>query len=419
MADSIKVQGWCPTAWKPMRSEDGWIVRVRPVCASINAAQWAALAALALSLAHPQIELTRLGNVQLRGVADADLPALLSQLVAARLIPADADADLAPPVHCTPFYEAHDRTHQLAALLGRAVVERLCPSALERQDMAALPSKFGLLVDDAARSLGGVASDLRVWADADGGYGLALGEAGDWYRFGDVQQLVDAAIHIAAWFARARMAVSGKPPTRLQALLPSLPLETPALRAAVPQGAQPPAAAPVLPGQLAQGWVLGAPLGRIDALAMQALAASLPADTEIRVTPWRSLLLMSADAPARVARLDARHWMTDAADARLRVSACTGSPRCAQAHVPAQDMALQLAPHVPERGHLHVSGCAKFCALSSDATSLIFASTSAPDAVWLHAGAAGQPGCPTVRLPYRAGSALPAELPTLLHDLPL
>ena len=402
-----------------MRSEDGWIVRVRPVCASISAAQWAALAAWALSLAHPQIELTRLGNVQLRGVADADLPALLAQLVAARLIPADADADLAPPVHCTPFYMVHDRTHQLAMLLGRAVVERLCPSALERQGMAALPSKFGLLVDDAARSLGGIACDLRVWADADGGYGLALGNAGDWYRFGDVQQLVDAAIHMATWFASARMVVSGKPLTRLQALLPSLPLETPALRAAVPQGAQPPAAAPVLPGQLAQGWVLGAPLGRIDALAMQALAASLPADAEIRVTPWRSLLLMSADAPARVARLDARHWMSDAADARLRVSACTGSPRCAQAHVPAQDMALQLASHVPERGHLHVSGCAKFCALSSDATSLIFASPSATDGVWLHAGSAGQPDRPRGQFPYRAGSALPAELHTLLHDLPL
>lgn len=402
-----------------MRSEDGWIVRVRPVCASISAAQWAALAALALSLAHPQIELTRLGNVQLRGVADADLPALLAQLVAARLIPADADADLAPPVHCTPFYETHDRTHQLAMLLGRAVVERLCPSALERQGMAALPSKFGLLVDDAARSLCGIACDLRVWADADGGYGLALGNAGDWYRFGDVQQLVDAAIHMATWFASARMVVSGKPPTRLQALLPSLPLETPALRAAVPQLAQPPAAAPVLPGPLAQGWVLGAPLGRIDALAMQALAASLAADTEIRVTPWRSLLLMSADAPSCIARLDAQHWMTDAADARLRVSACTGSPRCAQAHVPAQDMALQLASHVPERGHLHVSGCAKFCALSSDATSLIFASPSATDGVWLHAGSAGQPDRPRGQFPYRAGSALPAELHTLLHDLPL
>ena len=71
-----------------MRAQDGWIVRVRPVCASINAGQWATLSALALSHAHPQIELTRLGNVQLRGITDAQLPVLLSQLVAARLIPA-------------------------------------------------------------------------------------------------------------------------------------------------------------------------------------------------------------------------------------------------------------------------------------------------------------------------------------------
>lgn len=402
-----------------MQAQDGWIVRVRPFCASINAGQWAALAALALSHAHPQIELTRLGNVQLRGVSDTALSSLLSQLVAAQLVPADADVDLAPPVHCTPFYSANGLTQQLCKLLAAAVVEHLRPSVLQAQNMEALPSKFGLLVDDEARSLSGVASDLRVWVHAGGGYGLALGNSNSWHHFSKAEQVVDAAIHISTWFARERMAVAAQPPTRLQAVLQLRQPDVPALQAALPQIAQAHDAEPIAPGAHAQGWLLGAPLGRMDAQAMYRLAKSLPAHTELRVTPWRSLLLMSEDAQAHIARLEAEHWITQCSDARLRVSACTGSPRCTQAHIPAQAMALQLASHVPERGHLHVSGCAKFCALSSDATSVIAAGSAESGDVLLHVGSAQQLGNPAMHVSYQAWLAAPAELQQHLHDLPI
>ena len=120
MSDSIQIQGWCPTAWQPMRAQDGWILRVRPHCAAITAAQWCVLAQLALRHAHPEIELTRLGNVQLRGVDEGRVHALRAQLIEAGLVPADADADLAPAVHCTPLYHANDATHALAQLLSAA-----------------------------------------------------------------------------------------------------------------------------------------------------------------------------------------------------------------------------------------------------------------------------------------------------------
>ena len=420
MADAITIQGWCPTAWKPMRAQDGWIVRVRPVCASINAGQWAKLSALALSHAHPQIELTRLGNVQLRGITDAQLPALLSQLVAAQLIPADADTDLAPPVHCTPFYSANGATHQLCKQIAAAVVEHLRPSVLQAQGLEALPSKFGLLVDDEARSLRGVASDLRAWVLVDGGYGLALGDSTHWYRFASAEQVVDAAIQVSTWFARERMAAAPAP-TRLHTVLQSHLPDVPALKAALHQVDSPFIAAPVAPGAHARGWVLGAPLGRVDAQAMHDLAVRLPADTEIRVTPWRSLLWVAEEAQAekQLSQLDAQHWITHAADARLRVSACTGSPRCTQAHIPAQDMALQLANHVPVQGHLHVSGCTKFCALSSDATSVISAGLAESGDVSLQVGPAKQLDNPAKHILYQAWVTAPAKLQQHLHDLPI
>lgn len=422
MADAITIQGWCPTAWKPMRAQDGWIVRVRPVCASINAGQWAKLSALALSHAHPQIELTRLGNVQLRGITDAQLPALLSQLVAAQLIPADADTDLAPPVHCTPFYSANGATHQLCKQIAAAVVEHLRPSVLQAQGLEALPSKFGLLVDDETRSLRGVASDLRAWVLVDGGYGLALGDSTHWYRFASAEQVVDAAIQISTWFARERMAAAPSL-TRLHTVLQSRQPDVPALKAALQQVDSTLIAAPVAPGAHARGWVLGAPLGRVDAQAMHDLAVRLPADTEIRVTPWRSLLWVAEDAQMQtrvpISQLDAKHWITYSEDERLRVSACTGSPRCTQAHIPAQDMALQLAPHVPAQGHLHVSGCTKFCALSSDATVVISAGLNEVGDVSLHVGLANQLDAPAMHILYQAWVTAPAKLQQHLHDLPI
>ena len=388
-----------------MRAQDGWIVRVRPHCASLGAAQARVLAQLALAHAHPQIELTRLGNVQLRGVATAQLPHVRAQLIEAALVPADADADLAPAVHCTALYRGNDATHDLARQLSAAVIGHLSPAALARLGLDALPSKFGLLVDDPARRMQGIGADLQLWVDADAGYGLALGNSPGGYRFARAEAAIDAALEMARWFARQRLSMNPAP-TRLRALLAHC---TPPLAAARIQEAAPPADA-LLPGQHpAQGQVLGAPLGRIDAAALQALALQLPGEAEIRVTPWRSLLLV--DAPPLC--LDAAHWITAPTDARLRVSACTGAPRCSQGHAPAQALALALAAEVPQGRHLHVSGCAKFCALPPDATAVLCADTDAAGQPLLHVSRGTAPRTPIESL---AAHAAPANIARLLHD---
>lgn len=417
MTESIKIQGWCPTAWQPMRAQDGWMVRVRPHCASLSAAQWRVLADLALAHAHPQIELTRLGNVQLRGVSETQLGGLRAQLIAAGLVPEDADADLAPAVHCTPLYRRNDATHALAQLLARAAVQRLSPQALARRGLAALPGKFGLLVDDPARRMQATGADLQLWVGADRNYGLALGDSMHWYRFAHAEQAVDAAVEIAAWFAAERMAPAPAP-TRLRALLAQRTPPLPALQAAPLHAAGGRSAAALAPGlHPDHGRIIGAPLGRIDAAAMSQLAAQLPAHGEIRVTPWRSLLLPADAMVAGIDRLDAAHWTTAPEDVRLRVSACTGAPRCAQGHVPAQALALALAPQVPRHTHLHVSGCAKFCALSADATAVIVARLDAGGAPRLDLCRAEQRSDSPTPISWPASTDAPANLKKLLHDL--
>ena len=417
MTESIKIQGWCPTAWQPMLAQDGWMVRVRPHCAALSAAQWRVLAELALAHAHPQIELTRLGNVQLRGVGESALETVRARLIAARLVPEDADADLAPAVHCTPLYAPGDATHALARALSLAAVQRLSPRALARRGLAALPSKFGLLVDDPARRMQATGADLQLWVPAEQGHGLALGDSGDWYCFAHAHDAVEAAVQVALWFAAERAALAPAP-TRLRGLLSHARPQLPALQGALRRAAGAAPAQALAPGlHSAHGWVIGTPLGRVDAAAMSQLAAQLPPQAQIRVTPWRSLLLPADAMAAHIDGLDAAQWITAPDDARLKVSACTGAPRCAQGHVAAQTLALALAPQLPPHTHLHVSGCAKFCALGPDAGALLFAAADEAAAARLHLCRAEQRSAGPAPISWPASSDAPANIKKLLHDL--
>lgn len=419
---AIKVQGWCPTAWAPMQAQDGWIVRVRPQCASISARQWAVLAELALSCAYPEIELTRLGNVQLRGVSEVQLPIVRSRLVEAQLVPADADADQAPAVHCTPFYKHADLTHALALLLAQTTITQLSPNALQSQSLGALPSKFGLAVDDAQRRMRGIAADISVWVTADERYGLALGGQSGWYAFDDAAAAVAAALAVALWFAKERTAIAPMPSptlTRLRQLLPLRALNLPCLNWAEFRSDDLVESTAVLPGQLGQaGRVIGVPMGSINAAALLQAVKPLSPQAEIRVTPWRSLFCEGDAIAARFA--SSPHWIGQADDARLRVSACTGAPRCTQALLAAPELALVLVPHVPPQAHVHVSGCAKCCALSPDATlALIGAEVPAGNSgqVLLNLSWPNLSLQPFSQISTQALRQEPSHISTLIHDL--
>jgi precorrin-3B synthase len=93
---------------------------------------------------------------------------------------------------------------------------------------------------------------------------------------------------------------------------------------------------------------------------------------ELRLTPWRAVLVPCAarDAEALRAMLMRVGLVTDPGDARLAVVACPGAPACARATTPAREDAEALAPLARALGEgvtLHVSGCAKGCARAAPA----------------------------------------------------
>lgn len=329
-----RVRGWCPSAWRPMAAGDGLLVRVRPRLARLTSTQAQALGEAAETFGNGLLDLTNRGAVQLRGVDEERLPALLGRLSATGLIEADPARETAVPLLVAPDWREGDDTHRIALALAARLPE-----------LPPLPPKVGFAVDaGAAPRLARDPADFRI----------ERGDTGDLILRADGRaagtpvepgQEVDALLSLARWFAASGGAASGRLARNDQPLPP-----------AFDERVRPRAApARTGPGPHPLGLAVGLPFGRIRGAELAELAAG-PLVTAIRVTPWRLLILEGAraavDAPCDPALLDA--------------DACVGAPACPQASVETRTLAARLAPHIA--GSLHVSGCAKGCARSRPAT---------------------------------------------------
>jgi precorrin-3B synthase len=116
---------------------------------------------------------------------------------------------------------------------------------------------------------------------------------------------------------------------------------------------------------------VGAAFGRLDAnmLDAAARAAEIFGTGEIRLTPWRALILPSVhpkEAGAMRAYFTAHRFIVDSVDARLAIAACGGASTCERGTTDTRSDALALmffARRFRKTGvALHLSGCAKRCA---------------------------------------------------------
>ncbi|MCS4293824.1 precorrin-3B synthase [Comamonas sp. BIGb0152] len=365
-----QTQGWCPGAWQPMASGDGLVVRVRPPLGRLSAAQALQLANLAGQHGAGVLELTSRANIQLRGMATAQHGAVLDALATQGLLDRDARQEQLRNLVIDPLCQPGDGVLALAEALQQAMAS---DTALD-----GLPAKFGMSIASGRHAgLAEVAADLQLTRHGPHRWLLQVpGQTGAW-QAAHPSQAVQAALALARWCAaqaRARRA-AGDHPGRLPSLLRQAqaspgslsPLAMPSGLSAVPVSL--PAGGTPKPGwQYGLGLLVAAPLGRVAADALARLARSGIAG--LRLTPWRMLLVEGLEPQGiEAAGLNnPEHWITDPQDARLRVSSCSGAPACHQALAPTQDLALALAPHVPDGAHLHVSGCSKGCARQLPAT---------------------------------------------------
>jgi precorrin-3B synthase len=342
---AVAIKGWCPGALRPMQSGDGLVVRIRPHGGRIDATQAAGIASLAERYGNGLIDLTNRGNLQIRGVSEEGHRPLVEELSRLHLIDPDPETEAQRNIMVTPFWTIGDDTCSLAAELEKAAAR----SGL------GLPAKFGFAVDcGTERALSGASADVRIERGIAGEL-IVRADGAELGRPVTRRDAVAAALALAEWFVtsggarggRGRMAAHFGAGAKLPGALGGE--VKPARMMAAPR-----------PRLCPQGAIVGTAFGQLTHAALNDLARGAQG---LRMTPWRMVLAEGLHEMPRCEGL-----VTQADDPILRVVACSGAPRCREAHADTRALAAALAPHIAADARLHVSGCAKGCAHSGPAS---------------------------------------------------
>jgi precorrin-3B synthase len=245
-----------------------------------------------------------------------------------------------------------------------------------------LPGKFGFLIDDGSGlSLGPVPADIRFdWIGGKQAFAIGIGGHANEAIFlghcgGD--DILDIASRLARAFLRLRSQMA-EPPRRMRGLMESCGAAAIAALAGLRPG--PPRKSGAIEEPCPIGLLrfnerycfgVGAAFGRLDAnmLDAAARATKIFSTGEIRLTPWRALILPFVHpkgADAMRAYFIAHRFIVDPEDARLAIAACGGASTCERGTTDTRSDALALMFFARKFRKtsvaLHVSGCAKGCA---------------------------------------------------------
>jgi precorrin-3B synthase len=369
-------KGWCPGAWRPMPAKDGLLLRIKISGGIVAAATLRELAQAGREHGSGIFELSNRGNLQIRGVRESNLAALIETLDSLGLIDENASAEAVRNVLISP----------LAGLDGRSdapgAAKALEATLAANKHLHTLPAKFGFLIDDGSSlSLGSIAADIRFdWTTATQSFAIGIGgRANEAIFLGHcgADALPTIASRLASTFLllRSRMA---EPPRRMADLIERCGANAIAEAAGLGLDDSPERTSTEEPCPIGlisfngtHCFGVGAAFGTLDTNMLEAAAsaASKFGDGEIRLTPWRALILphVAEDQAAAIAVYFASHrFIVDAEDARLAIAACGGGSTCEHGTTDTRTDALALmsfARKLRKTGiTLHVSGCAKGCA---------------------------------------------------------
>jgi precorrin-3B synthase len=347
----------------PMETGDGWLLRIRVPGGSLTPAAMHTVAGVADRFGSGAIELTSRANLQIRGVRAAHLDEAAVRLVEAGLALPDPERDARRAIVASPLADHDARAVRggVAALV--ADIER----RLVEQVVGAVPTKFGIVVDDEGSwSLEHLDADLRIEAGDDPAWRLRL--RGEAEPLGVVDDPAASAVTIAQLCAdrAARIDIVVATLGRL-AISNAL-----AARKGSSRGEGTARRADVDPSMVN---VVAAPfLGRIDATTLERIGVL--AGTHglvVRLTTRHSIAfcrVARAHLPAVTAALVALGLSLDPADPRALVSACVGSRGCRSAHA---DTWAE-AERIVDAGfttRVHLSGCEKRCGAPAGVTHLV------------------------------------------------
>ena len=361
-----------------MPSGDGLLIRAKAIGSRLTAAQAREIARIAEACGNGLIDLSQRAQLQLRGISEATIAQALQRLEAIGMLAPNADAERVTNVIASPLaglapsaFDANAMAAKLAAELQRDATLR------------ALPPKFLFLIDDdGALPLADVEADIRIEAAPNGEIALRVAGALDRAVLVAADDALDAALRLARAFVELRDRHANRF-KRVRTLVDALGAQALAGAAGLTMRVSKETRAPTrwahIFGAQRCGAItyagVGAPFGRwrADELAAVAEFAHVEGDGELRLTPWRALLIVTPTEQAArniVSRAQDHDLITSADDKRLAVIACPGAPECPQALAETRAHVMDLAPLAQkivgaDGVGLHLSGCAKGCARQS------------------------------------------------------
>ena len=344
----------CPGALQVHQAADGALARVRLPGGMITARQLEALAHLARDYGAGMLELTARGNLQLRGIRDAD--AVADAVAAAGLLPSPS----------------HERVRNIIAspLSGRVggladvrpwVVD-LDRAIQADPELTRLPGRFLFSVDDGRGDVSGLGADAGAHVT---GERVALLLAG---RDTGIRLAPDRMVPALVTVARRFVDIRGNS-WRISELDDTVSLVTDFTPTEASGLTFPPVVRPPVgwihqdDGRIALGGAV--PLGVLQARQAEYVAAI---GAPVVITPWRSLLVCDltdgvADTSLRV--LAPMGLVFDENSPWLDVSSCVGSPGCERSVADVRaDATRAVAQHAADHakpGHVHFVGCERAC----------------------------------------------------------
>ncbi|MFZ3595598.1 precorrin-3B synthase [Streptomyces sp. BH104] len=370
----------CPGALRLHSADDGFLARVRIPGGVLTVGQARALGDAAGRLGDGMLHLTSRGNVQLRGLREGCGGELAEVLGAAGLLPS----------------AAHERVRNVVAspmsgLDGRGFVDvrewltgldaALCASSVTPE----LSGRFLFGLDDGRGDVAGLRPDVLVRGVPSGDADVSVGGVRFRVPFGGAAGAAVAAAEVFVAVAREaggrvwRVRELGAARDGLTERLAAHPALTPRGSAPDPApqspagldhadpalGNLPPWAAgwarrPPVPrnhdGGVDPGFVaVGVPFGVLKGEQWAALLKT--ADREIRLTPWRGVVVPGGDAE----ELDRVGLVVDPASPWNRVAACIGHPGCAKSHADVRHDAAARIDDAHPTLPTYWSGCERRC----------------------------------------------------------
>lgn len=398
----------CPGALRLHTADDGALARVRLPGGLLTARQAGALALVAEELGDGNLDITSRGNVQLRGLADGCGGELADRLRAAGLLPSDR-YDRVRNVAASPLCGLDGVAEPSRAgatdvqAWARALDALLCTPASDASassdpsdpskpsdpshpprpsdglDLSGLSGRFLFGLDDGRGDIVALGPDVTLIASGEGQATLCFAATGPGLRIaaGDAPR----AAALAAREFLAALDRSGAKAWRVRDLAPEHRPSVAALadRLTAAGIACVPLPRPRLPHgpPVGPGLVTGrdgrcalsvtAPLGRLTAAQWRLVAAAAAQDGtgELRVTPWRGIVvpgLPAGTARSRLTALADAGLVTSPTSPWHRAGACAGRPGCAKSLADVRaDAAACLAGLPPAGLPVYWSGCERRC----------------------------------------------------------